>query len=954
MWLILGALRRPVTVLVLVIAFGLTSILAVKRMSVDIFPDLNLPVIYVAQPYGGMDPGQMESFFVSYYEYHFLYVNGIEHVESKSIQGVGLLKLYFHPGTDMNQALAQVIAYVERSRAFMPPGTVSPFVVRFDGGSVPVGNLVFTSETKTLGEIQDLALFRVRPVFATLPGVSAPPPFGGNQRTVVVRVDPDRLRAFGMSPDEVAKALATGNTILPSGNVRTGVLNRLAPVNAVVPNISELADLPIRVGSGTTVRVRDVGTVENSSDILTGYALVNGRRTVYIPVTKRADASTLDVVKRVKLEIPRMQSLIPKDIKVTFELDQSGYVTNAVKGLIVEGVLGALLTGLMILLFLRDIRSVIVVVVTIPSSLLVALVGMWLSGQTINIMSLGGLALAIGILVDEATVEIENIHAHLGRGEKLSEAVFQATLETVTPRFLALVSVLAVFVPAFFLTGVTRALFVPLAIAVGFAMAASYLLSSTLVPILTIYTHRGRETGHRDGDWFVSLLNRYSRVLDWIFGHSRTVWAAYLILVVGVGLGFGRTLGQDLFPRVEADQIQFRLRAPTGTRVEETESLALKALEAVKAEVGNDNIDITLGYVGTQPPSYPINTIYQWTSGSHEAVLSVGFRKSAGIDVPSLKERLRKRLTETLPGTALSFESADIVSQILNFGAPTPIEVAMSGPDLAANRAFAEKVLAEMKSIPALRDVQFGQPLDYPTLEIQIDRERAGQQGVTVDQVARSLVEATGSSRFTQPNYWRDPKSGVAYQIQVEVPQSLIKSPADVESIPAMPSGAAHPLVGEVATVRFGTMPGEYDRYNQQRMITVTANIHRSDLGSVTRQVEAAVRRAGEPPRGVRVEVRGQSPRLDQTISGIRSGSRIDRHPVAPDRQFSIDPDSAGRADGRSGGSLRCRHRSFGHRHDPEYPVLHGDDHGHRGLGFERHFAGDLRRGSPPGWRFRG
>src|SRR6266508_3704879 len=363
MWLISAAMRRPITILVACVGIALCSILAVIRMPVDIFPDLNLPVIYVAQPYGGMDPAQMEGYLVSYYEYHFLYITGIEHVESKSIQNVGLIKLYFHPGTDMSQALAQTVSYVERSRAFMPPGTVAPFVVRFDAGSVPVGQLVFSSDTRSVGEIQDLALNRVRPAFATLPGVSAPPPFGGNQRTVVIRADPGRLRQYGMSPEEVVKAIASGNTIMPAGNLRTGDLNRLTPMNSVVQNIQELNDVAIRAGAGANVYVRDIGVVENGSDILTGYALVNGRRTVYIPVTKRADASTLDVVNRVKSELPRMQALVPDDIKISFELDQSGYVTNAIKGLIIEGGLCALLTGVMVLLFLRDLRSALIVVI---------------------------------------------------------------------------------------------------------------------------------------------------------------------------------------------------------------------------------------------------------------------------------------------------------------------------------------------------------------------------------------------------------------------------------------------------------------------------------------------------------------------------------------------------------------------------------------------------------------
>jgi multidrug efflux pump subunit AcrB len=872
MWLINLALRRPITILVAILGIALCSILAFIRMPVDIFPNLNLPVIYVAQPYGGMDPAQMEGYLVSYYEYHFLYITGIEHVESKSIQNVGLIKLYFHPGTDMSQALAQTISYVERSRAFMPPGTVSPFVVRFDAGSVPVGQLVFSSATRSVGEIQDLALFRVRPMFATLPGVSAPPPFGGNQRTVVIRVDPDRLRAYHMSPEEVIKAMAAGNTILPAGNVRTGDVNRLAPLNSVVPQIQELGSLPIRIGAGPTVFLSDIATVQNSSDILTGYALVNGRRTVYIPVTKRADASTLDVVKRVKAALPNMQTLVPEDIKVSFEFDQSTYVKNAIRGLMVEGALGAMLTGVMVLLFLRDMRSAFIVVMTIPFALLAAVVGLWLTGQTVNIMTLGGLALAVGILVDEATVAIENIHTHLAQGQPRARAVLEAARETMTPRLLAMLSVLAVFVPSFFMIGVTRALFVPLSLAVGFAMLASYVLSSTLVPVLSAWLLREEHIVGHDQSFFPRVQREYGRLLEGMLRAHWLVIAGYIVVAAAGVLLMGRHLGTDIFPTVDTGQFQLRLRAPTGTRVERTELIALQALEAIGAEAGPDNVAITLGFVGTQPPSYPINTIYLWTSGPHEAVLLVALRPHSHIGLEEFKERLRHKLPALLPDTSISFEAGDIVSQIMNFGAPTPIEVAVNGPNLAANRAFAGTVMAEMQKVSALRDLQFGQPLDYPTLDIKVDRERAGQLGVTVEQVGRALVAATSSSRFVQPNYWRDPASGVAYQVQVEIPQSRMSSIEDVESVPAMADGAPHPLVGDVAQVSYGTMPGEYDRYNQQRMITITANIAGKDLGSVASEVAAAIQRAGDPPRGVAVNIRGQIPPMNQTLSGLGLG----------------------------------------------------------------------------------
>ena len=891
--LIISALRRPITLIVVMVGLILGSVLAVSRLPVDIFPNLNLPVIYVAQPYGGMDPAQMESYLVSYYEYHFLYVTGIEHVESRSIQNVGLVKLFFHPGTDMNQALAQVVSYVERSRAFMPPGTVAPFVVRYDAGSVPVGQLVFSSETRNLSEIQDLALFRVRPYFSTLPGVSAPPPFGGNQRTVVVRVDPDRLRQYQIAPDEVIKALAAGNTILPAGNIRTGDLNRLAPINSIVSNIQELAGLPVRAGSGATVYVRDLGTVENGADILTGYGLFNEKRTVYIPVTKRSDASTIDVVDRVRAELPKMQALIPEDIHVSFELDQSSYVRNSVRGLATEGLLGALLTGLVVLLFLRDWRSAVIVVLTIPLAIMTALIGLWLLGQTVNIMTLGGLALAIGILVDESTVAIENIHVHLARGEPIRRAVFNATRQTITPRLLAMLSILAVFVPSFLMVGVSRALFVPLSLAVGLAMFASYLLSNTLVPVLSIWILKrpgseANESGVNEGAVFARWRHGYGGWLNRLANWRRAVIAVYLILTVGTVLLIGRQLGMDIFPTVESGMMQLRLRAPTGTRVERTEVMALTALRAIREEAGvmagagtsQDEVEVSLGYVGTQPASYPVNTIHLWTNGPQEAIMSIRLRRGSRLRLSDLKERLRSRLPALLPGTTFSFEAGDIVSQIMNYGAPTPIEVATSGPNLAANRAFAEKILAEMKKVPALRDLQFGQPLDYPTVNIGIDRERAAQLGLSVEQIGRSLVAATSSSRFIQPTYWRDPSSGTAYQVQVEIPQSRITSIEDVLALPAgsgdrSGSGKAAPMVGDVAQLTYGSMPGEIDRYNQQRMITIIGNISGSDLGRVVSEVDRAIVRAGQPPRGVTVAVRGQAPALRQMLSSLGLGLLI-------------------------------------------------------------------------------
>src|SRR6266704_5778510 len=474
---VLLALSRPLTVVIALIAVALGSVLALERMPVDIFPQVGDPVIYVSQPYGGMDPQQMEGYLTYYYEYHFLYITGIDHVESRSIPGQALLKLVFHQGTDMAAAMGETMGYVTRARAFMPAGTVPPFITRFDTGSVAVAQLIFSSPSRTQGDLQDIALNRVRPLFATLEGVSAPPPFGGAQRTIVITLNPDKLQQYRISPEEAIAAINKGTVIQPAGDLRTGKLDRIARTNATLGgNLAELLDTPIRPVSGTTVFLRDICTIENGTDILTAYAHVNGKRTVYIPVTKRPDASTLAVINRVKAAIPDFKKAAPEDVDIRLEFDQSPFVANFIRGLVTEGILGAVLTGLMVLVFLRDWRSALIVVVTIPLALLAAVIGLRLTGQTVNIMTLGGLALAIGILVDEATVTIENMHTHLGREQRVSRAILDAMAEVMVPKFLAMLCVIAVFISSFFMVGIARQLFVPLSLAVGFAMIALFLL----------------------------------------------------------------------------------------------------------------------------------------------------------------------------------------------------------------------------------------------------------------------------------------------------------------------------------------------------------------------------------------------------------------------------------------------------------------------------------------------
>jgi multidrug efflux pump subunit AcrB len=867
------ALRRPISLLIAVAAVALAGFLALDRMARDIFPDLGVPVLYVAQPYGGLDPAQMEGFITNYYEYHFLYITGIEHVESKSIQGVALIKLQFHPGTNMAEATAETVSYVDRARAFMPAGTVPPFVMRFDAGSVPVGDLVFSSKTKTVAELQDAALFRVRPLFATLPGVSAPPPFGSSQRTILVRLDPGKLRSYNMSPDEVVRALAAGNTVSPSGNIRIGDLWPTVPVNSVVGDVKGLNNIPIRSQGTKTIFIRDVGSVEDGADIQTGYALVDGRRTVYIPVTKRADASTLAVVQAVKANLPRFQSVLPDDIKVSYEFDQSPYVTGAIRGLFFEGALGVVLTGLMVLLFLRDWRSSLVVVLNIPLAILASVTALWVSGQTINIMTLGGLALAVGILVDEATVTIENIHTRLADRRSLARAASEATAETTLPRFVAMLCILAVFIPAFFMTGAAHNLFVPLALAVGFSMVGSYLLSSTFVPVLAVWMLRSTGTHELPQETFFDRLRaRYDRFARALMQRRRIVVLSYLIISGAIIVLVGGSLGTEIFPIVDTGQFQLHLRGPAGTHIDRTEQIALQTLDAIKREVGPGNVEISLGFVGTQPPNYPINTIYLWSSGPEDAVLQVQLKRGAGISIEDLQERLRQKLPQELPGVRFSFEPSDIVSRVMSFGAPTPIEVAVSGPNLSDSRQYADKLRAKLAQLPALRDLAFEQELDYPTVKVTLDRERAGVLGVTTGDVANSLVAGTSSSRYTSANYWADPMSGIGYQVQVEIPERQMNSLEDVKNLPIARRSGQQIDLRDVASVTDGTALGEYDRYNMQRMLTLSANIFGEDLGRAAAQVRQAISDTGTPPARVSVTLRGQVQPMAEMFAGLRLG----------------------------------------------------------------------------------
>ncbi|WP_035806686.1 efflux RND transporter permease subunit [Lunatimonas lonarensis] len=870
------SLRKPISVMVVILAIGFFAFLTIRSMPIDIFPKVGVPTIYVAQPYGGLSPEQMEGYLSSVYEQHFIYITGISSMESRSVQGMSLIKLQFHEGTDMAESMAQVVAQVNRAGGKMPPGTIAPFVVRYDAGNVPVGQLVFSSESRSLSEIQDLAVNRVRPMFSSLPGVSSPPPVGGNQRSIVVDIDPEKLRSYRLSTEDVVEAIANGNRLVPSGSIRIDDTEYLVRPNSVVENFKELENIPIHNQRGPTVYLKDLAEVKNSADIATGYALVNGQRSVYIPVTKRSDASTWTVVKNIKNALPAMRDAVPEDIKVEYAFDQSGYVIKSLRNILTEGLIASILTGLMVLVFLGDWRSGLVVVMTIPLALLSSIVFLNLTGQTLNIMTLVGLALSIGVLVDEATVTIENIHRHLEMGKSLPRSIMDGTKEIVIPKLLIVFSILAVFVPSFFMSGVPRSMFMPLSLAVGFAMIASFILSQSFVPVVANWLldkkSLEKQAEKQKGGRFDRIQERYQSTLSRLLQQSKLTVAFYGVLSLLSVAGLYLLIGTEIFPQVDAGQFQVRVNAKEGTRIEQTERLTQRFYKELEVLTGKGNIEISSGFVGTIPSAYPASTTYIWNSGPQQAVLTVKLKEGSGIKVAQLKEDIRMMVSEKLPELRISFEPADIVDQVMSMGASNPLEVAVTGKDLKETRAFAEKIRSNLQQIAYLRDVQIAQPLDYPTLDVNIDRIKAGQLGLTADDVGRSMISATNSSRFTRPVYWLDKNSGNAYQVQVEIPQYTMNSQEDLENIFLPRVGESNNRLGDVAGISPSLSQGEVVRLNQQRMVSVTANLHNKTIGSARKDIENAIDAAGEKPRGLNVIVRGQMEFLEETLSELQTG----------------------------------------------------------------------------------
>lgn len=874
MSLVSSALKRPVTTIVITMSLLLFSVLTAVKIPIDIFPKLNQPTIYVIESYGGMSAQQMEGFFSTRLQDQFLYVNGIRNISTKNIQGLTMLKLSFYEGTDMAEASAQVALQVNRAMKFFPPGALPPQVVRFDASSLPVGQLVISGKSRSLKEIYDLAATRVRPAFASIPGLSAPPPFGANSRAITVSVDPNKLRSYNLTPDEVVSALAKFNVMSPSGNLRLDNTMYVTTMNTLLKDVEEFGDIPIVTKNGVPVLIKDVARVADAADITVNYALINGKRSVYIPVVKTADASTWEVVQNLKKKLPDMQSLLPDDVKLSYEFDQSVFVVNAVESLITEGGLGALLTGLMVLLFLRDLRSSLIVVITIPVSILIGVLLLSFFGQTINIMTLSGLALAIGILVDQATVTIENIHQHLEMGKSKRLAIYDACEEVAFPLLLILLCILAVFAPSFLMNGVPKAMFLPLSLSIGLTMIVSYIAALTLVPILANWMIKSEKYTHAhtsdEKGFFDRIRLKYIRVLNKNMPRKKWLVPVYLFVAFGMAAICFVVIGKDMMPKLNNGQFQIRIKEPDGTRLERTEEKVRQVLKIIDSTV-NNKVAISSAYVGLIPSSYGTSNLYIFNTGTHEAVIQVNLDHEYKVNMDDLKEALRKNIRHVLPELRVSFEPIDMTEKIMSQGAATPIEVRVAGKDMKEIESYANKLVSKFKEITYLRDVQIAQPLKFPVVAIRIDRLKAAQLGLNVADIARSVTTSTSSSRFTEKNQWLDESKAYTYQVQVQVPEYVMNTMDELKEIPLV-KGQSSPVLGDIATFTTDYVPGEYDRAGPRRFLTVSANIHHNDLGTATAAVEKAIKEVGAPPKGMVTEVRGMSSLLTETLGSLQNG----------------------------------------------------------------------------------
>ncbi len=892
MWIVRLALRRPYTFVVLALAIILLTPVVLLRTPVDIFPDINIPVISLVWTYNGLQPQEMEQRITSNVERGVTtLVSDVEHIESQSLSGIAVIKVFFQPGANIQTALAQTAAISQTFLRFLPPGTTPPLVIIYSASTVPVIQIGLTSDTLSEQQLFDFGNYFIRTQLATVPGAATPFPYGGKQRVISVDINPTSLQAKGLSAVDIVNAVSAQNLILPTGTAKLGTLEYNVEMNGSPQTVEELNDLPVKTVNGATIYMREVAHVRDGFSPQTNIVLSNGQRGVLMSIYKTGTASTIDIVDRVKQMLEYNKGSVPEGLHISTFFDQSLYVRASIQGVIREAIIAACLTAVMILLFLGNWRSTLIIAISIPLSILVSILCLSALGQTINIMTLGGLALAVGILVDDATVEIENINRNLAMGKETVQAILDGAQQIAVPALVSTLCICIVFIPMFFLSGVAKFLFVPLAEAVSFAMLASYMWSRTIVPTLAMYLlstedeYRADEhVGEKMGFFrryqqsfersFEEFRGGYQRALvialqsPKLFAVCFLAFCVFSVLIAGF-------LGRDFFPKVDAGQIRLHMRARTGLRIEETARLADQVNGVIRETIPKDELTTVLDNIGL--PYSGINLTYSnaGTVGSSDAEILVQLKEVRGKPTGAYINDLREKLPQRFPGVQFFFQPADIVTQILNFGTPAPIDVEVTGMNQRGNYLIGEKLANEFRHIPGAVDVHVQQAFDSPVLYMEIDRARAQSVGMQSRDVAQNVLVSLSSSFQTAPAFWLDPKNGVEYSVAVQEPQYRVDSYQALQNTPisgSMP-GSRPQILGNLVKTSTTARPAEISHYTTQPMINVYAAVDGRDLGGVADEVEKRVQAIEKDlPKGSHIAIRGQVQTMKSSFAGLGFG----------------------------------------------------------------------------------
>ncbi|MDB6122323.1 MAG: hypothetical protein JWQ71_1316, partial [Pedosphaera sp.] len=860
MWIVKLALRRPYTFAVLALAILIAGAASYKQTPKDIFPEINIPVLSIIWTYNGLSAEEFEKQITVYSEFALsANVNDIQRMESQTIDGVGIIKIYFQPGANIERGLAQATAVSQAILRRMPPGVQPPIILRFAADSVPIIQMSLSSDTLSEAELYTYGIFRIRQQLATINGLTLPAPFGGKVRQIMVDLDPAKLQAKGLSARDVNNALTAQNLTLPSGTAKIGDTQYAVRMNNSPRVLDALNDIPLKVDQGVVTYVRDVAHVHDGFEVQPNIVRANGKRAVLLQIIKNGHSSTLDIINAVKAKLPEMQAAAPKGLKIDLLFDQSLFVQAALDGVVKEGVIAALLTATFILLFLGSWRSTLIVAISIPLSVLSSMSLLSLMGYSLNVMTLGGLALAIGVLVDEATITIENIHRHSEMGQKLRTAILEGSREIAVPALVSALAISIVFVPVVFLVGPAKYLFTPLALAVVFAILSSYALSRTLVPVLVKFILRNEtheQTSGNSANWFMrfqqgfargfeALRTRYLHLLRWALVNRGVVFVLFLILVGSAFIALP-WVGQDFFPSVDAGQFRLHVRAATGTRIEKTEQVFSAVEDEIRRTVGQENIGLILDNFGIVSEKYSLAFGDNATIGQHDGEILVSLKHDRSRTTPEYVATLRQNLHAKFPELTFFFQPADIVSQILNFGLPAPINVKVAGYNHDANFALAQELRERISKIPGAVDVYVHQSLDAPTLDLNVDRTLLAKIGINQREVANDILVSLSSSSQVTPNFWVDYAYGIPFLIAVQTPPRVVNNLNELMNTPVSTSvdgtkATQAQLLNNLATVSRGRAPSVVNHYNIQPQFDIFANVQGRDLGAVAREVDKVV-----------------------------------------------------------------------------------------------------------------